>query len=124
MGTFETAKLRDNRPSIYCRYIDNIFVRVRHNEELQALKEKLATAFSLNFTYEESRDGRLPFLDILVTAHNAGFATSVYVKNTNHGQCLNGDSECPQRYLKPTNNVYVRRALTHCSSWDTSHKEL
>ena len=61
MGTIEADKLRDNRSSIYCGYIDDIFVRVRNKEELQALKEKLATASGLNFTYEKSRNGRLPF---------------------------------------------------------------
>ena len=39
-------------------------------------------------------------------------------------QCFNGDSECPQLYLQFTINAYVRWAFTHCSAWDTTHKEL
>ena len=58
------------------------------------------------------------------TVCNTGFITSVRVKDTNQGQCHNGDSECPQRYLQSTiNTYYVRRALTHCSPWNTTHEE-
>ncbi|MPC83951.1 hypothetical protein E2C01_078674 [Portunus trituberculatus] len=123
MGTIEATALQQNRPSIYCRYIDDIFVRVRNLDELQALKKRLADASGLNFTYEESRDGSLPFLDVLVTARNAGFTTTVY-KETSQGLCLNGDSECPQRYFRSTINAYVRRALSYCTSWESTHKEL
>ena len=124
MGTIEATVLQQNRPSIYCRYIDDIFVRIRNVKELQALKKRLADASGLNFTYEEPRDGSLPFLDVLVTAREAGFTTTVYVKETNQGLCLNGDSECPQRYIRSTINAYVRRALSHCTSWESTHKEL
>ena len=40
------------------------------------------------------------------------------------GLCLNGNSECPRRYMISTINAYVRRALTHCSSWKSVHEEL
>ena len=53
MGTIEADALCDNWPSICCHYIDDIFVRARNKEELQALKEKLATASDLKFTYKE-----------------------------------------------------------------------
>ncbi|KAK8394293.1 hypothetical protein O3P69_006474 [Scylla paramamosain] len=72
-------------PSVFCRYIDDIFVRVKNIEEIQNLKERLTRAFGLNFTYEESKESRLPFLDVLVTARNSDFST----KETNQGQCLN-----------------------------------
>ena len=123
MGTIEATALQQNRPSIYCRYTD-IFVRVRNLDKLQALKKRLTDASGLNFTYEESRDGSLSFLDILVTARDVGFTTTVYIKQTNQGLCLNGDSECPQRYLRSTINAYVRRALSHCTPWESTHKEL
>ncbi|KAK8389338.1 hypothetical protein O3P69_008818 [Scylla paramamosain] len=71
MGTIETNTLQDNRPSLYCHYIDDILVRVKNIEEFQYLKERLTRASSLNFTYEESKEGRLPFLDVLVTARSS-----------------------------------------------------
>ncbi|XP_063884698.1 uncharacterized protein LOC135113372 [Scylla paramamosain] len=66
MGTIGTNTLQGNRPLIYCRYIDDIFVRIKNTEELQNLKERLTGASSLQFTYEESKGTRLPFLDVLV----------------------------------------------------------
>ena len=86
---------------------------MRNLQELQALRQRLIDASGLNFTFEESTDGRLPFLDVLVSAGNAGFDTTVYVKATNKGLCLNGNSECPKRYLLSTIGAYIcRRSLT------------
>ena len=124
MGSIEKTTLQDRHPSIYGRYVDDIFIRVKDIDELLDLKLRLTTASGLNFTYEESTDGRLPFLDVLVSACNSGFKTTVYVKETNKGLCLNGNSECPERYLRSTINAYIRRALSHCSSWENLHTEL
>ena len=52
------------------------------------------------------------------------FNTSVYVKASNPGHCLNGMSECPQRYKESTISAYIRRALSHCNEWQSVHKEL
>ena len=40
------------------------------------------------------------------------------------GLCLNGKSECPERYRRTTINAYIRRALTHCSSWPSTTQEI
>ena len=40
------------------------------------------------------------------------------------GTCLNGLSECPKRYKDSVINAYVRRALSHSSSWAAVHDEL
>ena len=53
-----------------------------------------------------------------------GFHTQVYVKPTNLGQCLNGKSECPQKYKDNVVSTFIRRALTHSSSWSGTHQEL
>ena len=124
MGTIESTVLKNYRPSLYSRYVDDIFVRVKDVEELRDLKQALATSSGLNFTFEESKEGRLPFLDVLVTAQHSGFSTTVYTKESNKGLCLNGNSECPHRYLRSTINAYIRRALSHCSSWKNLHAEL
>lgn len=66
----------------------------------------------------------MPFLDVLVDATNTNYETQVYRKETNTGHCLNGKSECPQRYKDSVIRAYVHRALTHCSSWELVHQEL
>ena len=124
MGSLEEDLLANQRPSIYCRYIDDIFVRINSISDLQELKEKLKTTSGLNFTFEEADNGKIPFLDVLVTASNEGFTTAVYVKTTNPGLCMNGNSECPARYRRSTIAAYIRRAVTHCSTWKDTHQEI
>ena len=48
----------------------------------------------------------------------------MYTKSTNPGHCLNGRSECPQRFKDSTIGAYIRRALTHCSTWKQVHTEI
>ncbi|KAG0724692.1 hypothetical protein GWK47_040069 [Chionoecetes opilio] len=65
-----------------------------------------------------------PFLDVLVKQPEESFNTNVYVKPTNPGLCLNGESDFPHRYKASTIGAYIRRALTHCSTWQLVHKEI
>ena len=112
------------KPPIYARYIDDIFVLAKDNNEVEHLRRHLQDTSGLNFTVEHSSEGRLPFLDVLVHQQPGGFNTEVYTKPTNPGLCLNGRSECPDRYKRSTISAYVRRALTHCSNWSSVHTEL
>ena len=112
------------KPHIYARYVDDIFVLVRDPGELEDLKGNLQRVSGLNFTTEYSINKQIPFLDVKVEASTQGFKTEVYTKPTNPGLCLNGNSECPQRFRKSTIDAYVRRALTHCSDWTRTHAEL
>ncbi|XP_076069263.1 uncharacterized protein LOC143041325 [Oratosquilla oratoria] len=112
------------KPSIYARYIDDIFVKVDDKSELPILKDMLQEISGLNFTIEFSQENKLPFLDILVQQSPLYFKTSVYTKPTNPGLCLNGMSECPQRYKDSTLRAFIRRALTHSSNWSATHLEI
>ena len=125
MGCIEEEVFRNiNKPAIYCRYIDDIFIKIQDEEQMQQLHLQLKQTSGLNFTIERSNNGTMPFLDILVTQQAASFNTSVYVKKSNMGHCLNGVSECPQRYKDSTISAFIRRALTHCSSWPQVHQEI
>ena len=103
------------KPKIYCRYIDDIFTMTTNDEEAERLRTCLQETSGLNFTIEKSINGQLPFLDVLVKMGSENFNTEVYTKPTNNGQCLNGRSECPQKYKDSTVTAYIRRAITHCS---------
>ena len=125
MGTVEEMVFQDHpKPRTYCRYVDDTFVIVEDDLELQELRRLFEEKSGLRFTTEKSVNGSLPFLDVLLRPEGERFSTSVYVKATNTGHCLNGQSECPQRYLETTVGAFVRRALTHCSSWRSTHQEL
>ena len=96
------------KPKIYCRYIDDIFSMTTNDEEAERLRICLQETSGLNFTIEKSINGQLPFLDVLVKMGSENFNTEVYTKPTNNGQCLNGRSECPQKYKDSTVTAYIR----------------
>ena len=113
------------KPDIYCRYVDDTFVKARNPDEVEALRMQFEECSSLRFTSENSVNNQLPFLDVLLSTNSdINFNTSVYRKPTNMGLCLNGLSECPDKYRKSAINAYIRRALTHCSSWKTTTEEI
>ena len=125
MGSIENQVFAEMRkPDIYCRYIDDIFVKVKDEEEIAVLRQRLQDVSGLRFTVEKSSNGTMPFLDVLVKQQETSYDTSVYIKASNQGHCLNGDSECPQRYKDSTIGAYMRRALTHCSTWTQVHQEI
>lgn len=90
--------------------IDDIFLKAENNDQIVALQQRLVQASGLNFTIEN-------ILDVLVKQGEGSFHTSVYTKSSNSGHCLYGLGECPQRYKISTISAYVRRSLSHCSSW-------
>ncbi|XP_076032464.1 uncharacterized protein LOC143020187 [Oratosquilla oratoria] len=125
MGCVEEEVFKaTKKPDIYCRYVDDIFIKAKTRAEVEQLRLHLQQTSELNFTIEDSVEGTIPFLDILVKQQDESFNTSVYTKPTDTGHCLNGNSECPQRYKDATIGAYIRRALTHCSSWHQVHYEI
>ena len=111
-------------PTTYCRYVDDIFMVVRHELHLQQLKNEMENQSVLKFTYELSVNNKIPFLDILISNDNGILKTTVYRKATNVGKCLNAVSECPQRYQLSVVRSHLSRAYKNCSSWDLIHLEI
>ena len=127
MCNLENSVLQDDslRPSIYCRYVDDIFIDVRDVTQLEELKAAMEQKSVLKFTHEISTDNCIPFLDVFVkTDENGAISTSVYRKATDGGHCLNACSECPMRYKVSVVRAFVRRATHHCSSWIETDAEL
>ncbi|XP_064081643.1 uncharacterized protein LOC135198109 [Macrobrachium nipponense] len=120
----EQVFARMQQPRRYGCYIDDIFVQVDAEDEVEALHQAFQQCSVLNYPVEHSTDDQLPFLDVLVRKTEDGLHTSVYTKKTNLGLCLNGDSECPARLKSMTVRAFIRRALSHCSTWQDTHQEL
>ena len=111
-------------PHIYRRFVDDIFVEVRNEGDLEQLRLKLEHLSVLHFTSELGVGNKLPFLDVEVDISDGQHQLSVYRKPTNLGKCLDARSECPERYKTGVIRSYVRRALLTCSSWALLHQEL
>ena len=78
----------------------------------------------LKFTCEKAIDGQLPFPDVLTMYTTENFTTNVYVKPTDNGNCLNGISECPDKYKETVILSYLKRAWTTCSSYPSFQSEI
>ena len=93
-------------------------------DHLHLLKSQLEQLSGLDFTIELSINDKINFLDVSLDGSSGEFQTSVYRKATDMGRCLNGSSDCPQRYKESVVNAYVCRAIKHCSSWALVDSEL
>ena len=112
------------KPALYCRYVDDILVDVEGYEHLNLLKSQLESVSGLHFTTELSLDDKICFLDVSLDCSDGTFKTTVFRKPTDKGRCMNGSSNCPERYKESVVRAYVNIALTHCSSWTLLHLEL
>ena len=125
MAAVEKKTFSDHqRPRIYARYVDDIFIAIRESDDPKKLAYALKSNSVLNFTIEKSIDKTLPFLDVFVERKTDHYATSVFTKATNVGRCLNARGECPDSYKRSVIGAYVRRALSHCNKWADVHTEL
>jgi hypothetical protein len=111
------------KPKIYCRYVDDIYTDA-HPELLLEIKKAMEENSVLKFTCEKAIDGQLPFLDVLTMYTAENFTTNVYVKPTDNGNCLNGMSECPDKYKETVILSYLKRAWTTCSSYPSFQSEI
>ena len=127
MGHLESAVFEtfNNKPLLYARYVDDIFILVASEKEILDLKEKFEEQSVLTFTYENSsKTNQLAFLDTLVTKTSKGLTSSVYVKPSNSGVCLNFNSECPDRYKASVVYSYLIRAYKLSEDWNSFHEEI
>ena len=126
MGNLEKQLFENpaNKPSIYARYVDDIFIQINNEQELIRLKTLFQNNSVLNFTYELSVDRKLPFLDVLVRTSGNEFKTKVYHKPTDQGNCLNANSECVEKYKNSVITNYMNRAFKISDSWQDFHNEM
>ena len=83
VGHCESQIDPENWPTFYDRFVDDTFSVLpcrADSEQFFHLLNGLHPA--LKFTVEEERDGKLPFMDVLVERVTDGFQRSVYRKPT------------------------------------------
>ena len=114
----------DNKPTIYARYVDDIFLQIQSIEELQNLKAKFENNSVLKFTFELNENNKLPFLDTLIDTSDNTFHTKVYHKPTDSGHCLNAESECCEKYKNSVISNYLNRAYKISQNWQDFHTEI
>ena len=89
------------KPLLYRRYVDDCFLLFRRSEHVQLFLTYLNRQHTnIRFTSEVERDGKLPFLDIVIFRSNGKFSTSVYRKPTFTGLFTNFHSFIPLTYKR------------------------
>ena len=112
------------KPLIYCRFVDDIYLVTRDETELQKIKENMEKESVLNFTNESSVQGKIPFLDVLIDSTNSEkYITSVYTKPSKTDECLNYQSEAPDRYKEGIIKTLLTRATRICNTKDNFNAE-
>ena len=126
MGHLKEKVFKDhlNKPKIYARYVDDVFLLVDNVEYVNRLKTTFENNSVLKFTYEMNNNFKIPFLDILIDNSNNTFKTVVYRKPTDHGQCLNYNSHCPLKYKRSVITNYLHRAFKVSNTWSDFHNEI
>ena len=108
------------KPSVWWRYIDDIFIIWNHGEE--ELIEDLNTAhptikFTANWSYE-----CIPFLDTLVILKDGTLFTDLYTKNTDTHQYLSAGS-CHPHHCKAAIPYSQALRIRRICSFDTDFRK-
>ena len=114
----------DNNPKIYARYVDDIFLIVKNATVLEHIKTAFENNSVLKFTYETENHGKLNFLDVMLNREGNKISTSVFVKNSNDGTCINFNSICPERYKIGVIKTLLYRAFHLSSDWENFRIEM
>lgn len=111
MAEVETRAISnlDEKPPLYCRYVDDIFV-ICNEEYIQRLRNDMMLISGMNFTTEKSNENKLNFLNVLVDHTDGNIKTTVYRKPTDVGLCLNAAGDCPDQYKISVIKGFLHRA--------------
>ena len=83
----------------------------------------LSTVRSCSFTKEIGKNGKIPFLDCLVTGDNDRLRTTIYRKPTHADRLLDQSSYNPTSHKATTIRTFTRRVQLVCDSPDSLQDE-
>ena len=106
------------------RFVDDTITCIKTTSIPHVIKVLNTFLSNIQFTYEEEKDGKIPFLDILLIKKNDAFKTTVYRKPTNKGIYLYWNSFAPQTWKRATLRSIINRAYDICSNDEFIRLEL
>ncbi|MEL6606615.1 MAG: reverse transcriptase domain-containing protein, partial [Cyanobacteria bacterium J06614_10] len=84
------------KPSFYKRYVDDTFALFNDEHQANLFLDYVNTIHqNIKFTLDVENNGKISFLDILISRANGRFETGVFRKGTFTGLGLNFFSYCP-----------------------------
>ena len=119
-----------NLSYIYANYTSLVTLRWRdihrivHKDEIDDFHEHLNRQNAdIQFTKEIEENGKIPFLDCLVTRDNNKLKTTIYRKPTHTDRLLDQSSYNPTSHKATTIRTLTRRAQLVCDSPDSLQDE-
>ena len=125
MQNIEESALSTCRQTIplWLRYVDDTFTAVRH-DEIDAFHHHLNEQNTdIQFTREVEENGKLPFLDCLVSRDDNSLRTTVYRKPTHTDRLLDESSYNPTSHKATTIRTLTRRAQQVYNTTDSLSDE-
>ena len=108
---------------LWLRYVDDTFTAV-HKDEIDDFHDHLNEQNAdIQFTKEIEENGKLPFLDCLVSRDNNELRTTVYRKPTHTDRLLDESSYNPTSHKATTIRTLTRRAQLVCDTPDSLRDE-
>ena len=104
---------------LWLRYVDDTFTAV-HKDEIDIFHGHLNRQNAdIQFTREVEENGKIPFLDCLVSRHDNKLQTTIYRKPTHTDRLLDQSSYNPTSHKATTIRTLTRRAQLVCDSTDS-----
>ena len=108
---------------LWLRYVDDTFTTI-HKDEIDTFHDHLNEQNAdIQFTKEIEENGKLPFLDCLVSRDNNELRTTVYRKPTHTDRLLDESSYNPTSNKATTIRTLTRRAQLVCDTPDSLRDE-
>ena len=107
----------DFRPVFYRRYIDDTFILFNHPSHVSKFLNYINVQQpDIKFTSEIESNGKINFLDIVISKCDDNFTTSVYRKDTFTGLGMRFDSFIPNSFKSNVISCLIIRAFRICST--------
>ena len=108
INTFHTP------PTLWVRFVDNTFCVIKRSCVGEFYDHLDGISSFIKFTYELKVNGRLPFLDVLVTCqHSGALSTTIYHKLTHTNRYLQFTSHHPRHHKLSVARSLHSRLNTH-----------
>lgn len=89
----------NNFPKVWFRYVDDVFAIVpKHFSVTNFLNHINSVTPSIKFTFEEEKEKKLPFLDLLIIINNNKIEFDIFRKNTHTDNYIHNSSICPKNH--------------------------
>ena len=121
LTTYHHDLLYSNKPYIHCKRVSN---SASNKDGIDDFHENLNRQNAdIQFTKEIEENGKIPFLDCLVTRDNNKLKTTIYRKPTHTDRLLDQSSYNPTSHKATTIRTLTRRAQLVCDSPDSLQDE-